>query len=150
MILLMRNRGGVLDADCDYAAVTIDKELVEAIARRAMACRAMHDGDPSLAEASYWDPNPKGMRARGDDAADAIDRALDDGDGWALLDDSLMEGLEAVACDCTKMTISVGGGTAVLWACRVGSAPVQTVDVGLNELAARLGHPMGDPLAVIP
>jgi len=149
MIMLMRNHVGDFEPGCDYTAVKLDAPLVEAIARRAMACRSMLADDPSLADASYWDPSPKGMRAR-DDAAEAIERALDDGDGWALLDDSLMEGLEAVACDCTKMTISVGGGTAVLWDCRVGSAPVQTVDVGLNELAAKLGHPLGNPLAAIP
>ena len=148
MILLMRNRAGEFVPGYDYTAVRVGKRLIEAIARRAAKCQKMLDDDCSLADASYWDSSPKCMRPQGADAAEGIELALDEGDGWAVLDDAVLDGLEAVACDCTLMTISLCG-IAVLWDYRVGSEPVQTVDVGLKELAGRLGHPLGDPLAGI-
>lgn len=149
MILLMRNHVGEFVPGCDYTAVRIDKCLVEAVARRAARCRAMLDDDPSLADAGYWDSRPRCMQPSGTDVIEDIEDALDEGDGWAVMDDAVLDGLEAVACDCMLMTISLGGGTSVLWDYRVGSEPVQTVDVGIKELAGRLGHPLGDPLAGI-
>ena len=150
MILLMRNHVDEFVPGCGYTAVRIDRRLVETVARRAAACRAMLDGDPSLADASYWDTGPRCMQPRGADAADGIERTLDHGDGWAVVDDAVVDGLEAVACDCTLMTLCLGSGTTVLWDYRVGSEPVQTVDVPLDELGRRLGSPLGDPLTGTP
>lgn len=147
--LLMRNHVSEFVPGCDYTAVKIDHRLVDTVARRAARCRAMLDDDGSLADISYWDSSPMCMQPTGGDAGEEIERALDEGDGWAILDDAALHDWEVTPCECTLMTISLCG-IAVLWEYRVGSEPVQTVNVGLKELAGRLGHPLGDPLAGIP
>ena len=49
------------------------------------------------------------MQPSGTDVMEDIERALDEGDGWAVMDDTVLDGMEAMACDCTLMTISLGG-----------------------------------------
>ena len=83
------------------------------------------------------------------DAAEWIHEAIGKGDGWAILDDTILAALDAnaaTACDCARMVICLDGGPSVAWVYRIGSQPVHTIDIPLAELAQRLGAPLSNPL----
>jgi hypothetical protein len=146
MILLMRNHVGEFVPGCDWTVVRLDAELVVAIARRAGQCLRMRVSDGSLAEARYWDASPECVGSPDPETAEPIEEALERGDGWAVLDDNAMGAFEVAKADCTQMAITPGDSPAVAWSYRVGSEPVRTFDVPLDELGRRLGSPLGNAL----
>ena len=150
MILVMRNEVDEFVPGHDWTVVRLDAALVGRIAARARACRAMREADLSLAEARYGDDAAECVASPDPDTEDSIERALERGDGWAVLEDDALGGYEEADADCAHMVVTAGDSPAVSWAYRVGSEPVRTAGVPLAGLAARLGSPLGDPLDMVP
>ena len=112
---------------------------------------------PSLAQESWGKSgevpegvSPKCIGPSDPDVEEAIEEALTQGDGWAVIDDDSLGPHEVASADCTQMVLSVGGTPAVSWTYRIGSEPARTVAVPLAELGRQVGSPLGDPLKDIP
>jgi hypothetical protein len=150
MILLMRNHVGEFVPGCDYTVVRLEPALIRGITRRVAAFLARDPVVGAVAEIRYWDINAECMSAPDPEKAEAIEDALDRGDGWAILNEAAVGPFDADAADCTQMVIVTSNAPAVAWSYRVGSEPVRTVDVPLAGLAARLGSPLGNPLRGLP
>ncbi len=150
MILLMKNHVNEFVPGCDYTVVSVDAALVEMIAKRAASCLAMRSADGSLAELRYWDASPQCVGLPDPETAEPIEDALEEGDGWAVLDDGALGEVELAHADCTLMVIVASDAPAIAWSYRVGSEPIRTIDVPLCELGRRLESPASNPLRVMP
>ena len=151
MILVMRNQ--VLNEFIpghDYTVVRLDAALVETIAARIASSKKMRLTDGFMAEIRYWDASPQCVGSPDPETVESIEDELDQGDGWAILDDDALGSFEPAKADCTLMAIIASNEPAIAWAYRVGSEPIRTVDVPLDQLAARLGSPLGNPLRELP
>jgi hypothetical protein len=150
MMLVVRNHVGEFVPGCEHTVVRIDADVVNVIARRAAACRAMCAVDPSSAEVRFWDDRPVCVESPDPEREEHVEHALDRDDGWSVLEDELVGTFGAARIDVTQMVIGAGNPPTVAWAYRVGSEPVRTFDVPLPELGCRLGSPLGNPLLVRP
>jgi len=135
---------------CDFTVVNMDFALVAVIAKRVAVCQAMLDADRSLAELRYWDASPQCIGSLVPSMESAIEHDLDQGGGWAVLDEDSLGSFKEAHADCTHMVIVACDSPAVAWSYRIGSEPIRTVDVPLADLVARLGSPLGDPLRDLP
>jgi len=149
MILVMRNHMNEFVPGHDWTAVRLDAALIETVKGRAIACAAVRLADDSIAEIRYWDASARCVASPDPKTAEAVERALDKGDGWAVMEDGALGSFDAGETDCSQMAISAGDPPSVAWSYRVGSEPVRTVDVPLHALSRRLGH-SGRPLRDIP
>ena len=151
MILLMRNTVNEFVPGCDLTLVRVDAALVGIVAQRARQCARARQEDRSLAELRFWDQSPQCILMWLEaGAADAAGKALQTGDGWAVLGDDALGSFEAANVDCTQMAILASDSPALGCSYRVGSEPIRAFDVPLAELGRRLGSPLGDPLRAIP
>lgn len=151
MILLMRNHANEFVPGCDLTLVRMDAALVGIIADRARQCARAEREDRALAELRFWDPSPTCILLWvGGDVAEAVEQALEEGDGWAVLDDGALGPFEAAHADCTQMAISASSAPAISWSYRVGSEPIRTYAIPLDGLATKLGSPLGDLLCDLP
>lgn len=150
MILITRNHLNEFVPACDYTMVKLDAAVIDLVRRRAIACAAVRLADGSLAEVRYWDASPQCVGSLDPDIQESVEEALEQGDGWAVLDEDALGAFDAAHADCTQMTISAGDSPSVSWTYRVGSEPVRTFHVPLAGLADRLGSPLGNPLAGLP
>lgn len=149
MILVMRNLSNEFLPGHDWTAVRLDGETIGLAKRRAMAAAALRRADGSAAELRYWDASAWCVASPDPLTAEDVERALDDGDGWAVMGDGALGSFERGETDCCQMIVSAGDPPSVAWAYRVGSEPIRTVEVPLDAVSRRLG-PLGRPLRDIP
>ncbi len=149
MTLLLKNHLNEFVSGHDWTTVKLDAALVAEIARRAQRGMDLLAQDRSVSETRYWDASPQCIGSADPETEEDISNAIEEGDGWSIVEDNALGSPAYGDADCTRMVISTEGGPSVGWTYRVGSELIRTVDVPLGDLAAKLGSPLGDPLGKV-